>query len=206
MGVDMSIFTEAWRSRDNKEDGWINIDNWRVNKYWTPNADEQGSNEREYHVSEIISDRDYGLFTTLAGVKDYTGRSPKVAAPKGLPPEIDAYTNAHITHHEEDFAYSWLTLAELKAFQAADPIILRSGMISFEQIEALEKGIFPNEWSYWTSREDADYREWEEPNTLLLPLIKLLEEKLKEEFYLISDSVYTPDFDEKIRIVFYFWA
>jgi len=76
-------------------------------------------------------------------------------------------------------------------------------MISPESIEELESsGKTPTMSAEFTTVEGWDYRTWEEESPLAR-LANKITERLKEEFYLFDDEK-TKEFDEKIRIVFWF--
>ena len=58
--------------------------------------------------------RDYGMYGFLADVRNYS-HAPVIAEPRGLPDDVTAELRAE--HDETDpFSASWLTLAELRAF------------------------------------------------------------------------------------------
>ena len=76
-------------------------------------------------------------------------------------------------------------------------------MIPPESIEELESsGKTPSSYAGFTMMEGWDYRTWEEESPLA-GLANKITERLKEEFYLFDDEK-TKEFDEKIRIVFWF--
>jgi len=57
--------------------------------------------------------RDYGLYGFLANVRNYS-HVPVIAEPRLLPDDCSA--EVHAEYKESAFAASWLTLAELRAF------------------------------------------------------------------------------------------
>ncbi|WP_097320433.1 hypothetical protein [Paractinoplanes atraurantiacus] len=58
---------------------------------------------------------DYRIFGFLAGVRNYS-RSPVIAPPRGLPADLDVVGDEFDSWRAELFATSWLTLAELQAY------------------------------------------------------------------------------------------
>ena len=64
---------------------------------------------RRAGLGEIFEHPDYRIFGFLAGVRNYS-QSPVIAAPRGVPAGFD---DAGL---DELFGLSWLTLAELQAF------------------------------------------------------------------------------------------
>lgn len=77
----------------------------------TKNA--EGSYSR-VDVGDILYDRNYAVFGFLAGVRNYSDVEP-ISEPRGIPddacPEV-----AEEVRMSADHSYSWLTLAELRAF------------------------------------------------------------------------------------------
>lgn len=71
------MYTEVLKSI-NKKDIWVNVDNYRVDPY------EPGTYDRV----EIHGDRNYSLFTLLAGVRDYSEKTIPISNPKGLPDDM----------------------------------------------------------------------------------------------------------------------
>lgn len=195
MGCDIHMYVEY--KRKNKS-VWENGDYFTKGGTW---AEEDGYERKELHGS-----RNYTLFTTLAGVRDYGEGSPMVAEPKGLPEDVTDYVKQESDEDGCDgHTHSWLTLKELKDFQATEPRINYSGMISPEQAKALdEEGKRPNSWCQWTNHEDYVRREWTENNPTLVPLIEKLERRAFELLQSDWDEKYDPAHDQDIRIVFWF--
>lgn len=66
-------------------------------------------------VDEVFLDRDYGLFGFLADVRNYS-HSPVIAEPRGLPDDVSAAIREEHDEFGESHGASWLTLAELFAY------------------------------------------------------------------------------------------
>lgn len=96
MGCDIHIWTEK-----------------QVDGRWTP-ADDLTGDESEYgrKYAEIYEGRNYALFAMLAGVRNGYDIVP-VRPPKGLPVDLSPEVEADMW---VEHTPSWLTLAELKAY------------------------------------------------------------------------------------------
>jgi hypothetical protein len=107
-------------------------------------------------------------------------------------------------------SHSYFTLKELIDYQENIKPLKHRGMISPEAQEELdEHGILPDSWCQWTNQDGWAFREWEEENTVLIPLIEALK-KRADELYVIYDWLWEckPEEaykkSENIRIVFWF--
>lgn len=199
MSCDIHMYTEIKRTIRDKE-VWVNVDDFRINPYY----DGVDSSETQFVHQDLYGDRNYGLFTLLAGVRDYSEKTVPVSDPKGLPEDMSDFTAEAADRWDSDgHTHSWLTLAEIKSFQDKQPSITRSGLINQKQAAELDNGVFPNSWCQGTNQEGYVRREWVEPSTTLVPLIEKMKERLKDEFYIYNDD-YDKKMDEKIRIVFWF--
>ena len=199
MGCDIHLFTEIKKSI-NSEDKWVNVDNWRYNPYY-----QEGNNnwERMLSVESIYSGRNYELFGILAGVRNRNNDS--IDDPRGLPEDVSEVTKKESDRGDGDgHSHSWLTLRELKEYQGLHPVVKRSGFISPEAAELLDAGEeTPDTWCQMTTLTTWVKREWEEGCDVLKPLVDKLNERVRDEFYVWGDEE-RPEFDEKIRIVFWF--
>ena len=199
MGSDIHIYTEIKKSI-NSEDKWVNVDNWRYNPYY-----QEGNNnwERMLSVESIYSGRNYELFGILAGVRNRNNDS--IDDPRGLPEDVSEVTKKESDRWDGDgHSHSWLTLRELKEYQGLHPVVKRSGFISPEAAELLDAGEeTPDTWCQMTTLTTWVKREWEEGCDVLKPLVDKLNERVRDEFYVWGDEE-RPEFDEKIRIVFWF--
>lgn len=199
MGADIHIYTEIKKSI-NSEDKWVNVDNWRYNPYY-----QEGNNnwERMLSVESIYIGRNYELFGILAGVRDRN--NDMIDDPRGLPEDVSEVTKKESDRWDGDgHSHSWLTLRELKEYQGLHPVVKRSGFISPEAAELLDAGEeTPDTWCQMTTLTTWVKREWEEGCDVLKPLVDKLNERVRDEFYVWGDEE-RPEFDEKIRIVFWF--
>lgn len=203
MGCDIHMFVE-YKTGEGK---WINGDYFKRNIYFKENdeSEDEDYRENEFSVIELHGDRNYSLFSTLAKVRDYSGKVIPVAEPKYLPDDMSSFVKKEAKGWEGDaHSHSWLTLKELKEYQSKSPKITYSGLISSEQQKQLDdEGITPNSWCQGTNQEGFERREWSEENNTLVPLISKLEKRIKELIQYDWQD-YNPENDEKIRIVFWF--
>lgn len=198
MGCDIHMYVEY---KKNNSDKWESGDFYRENPY----RDYEDENDDKYSVVELHGDRNYGLFSTLAGVRDYTGMVVPVSEPKGFPEDACDFVNKEFEEQEGDaHTPSFLTLKEIREHQAKNPKMFHSGMISPEQAEALDNhNKFPESWCQWTNNYTYVKRKWSEPNNFLNPLIEKMETRA---LYLLHHGYgsYNVEDDENIRIVFWF--
>ena len=202
MGCDIHMFVEYKRNMPTK-DFKDRKDQWVLGDYFMRNPFNPAfEDEEEFKIIELYGDRDYTLFSTLAGVRDYSGKNEPVSIPKGLPEDCCEYVKKQNEKWGSDgHSHSWLTLKEIKDYQSQKPIITYSGLLSPTQLKELDvDGKTPNSWCQGTSLEGYKRREWNEPNKSLLPLIEKMEKRLSELF---KNDDSAKD-DEKIRIVFWF--
>ncbi len=200
MGCDIHLYTEA-KSSVNGKDKWVNIDHWKLNKYFGE------ENESQFSIIYLYHDRNYSLFAALAGIRDYSEGNPKVDEPRGMPDDVSEATQAECDKWDSDgHTHSYFTLKELTDWQAANAVVHHSGLISAEQAEALDKrGELPQSWCQGTNRPDYVHRAWTEDCQILAPLIEALEERAREEFWIWDKTAPIPiDKQEQIRIVFWF--
>lgn len=101
MGCDIHLYVEA---RDKR--GWLTRDEWKVEDGWTDVPFD----------SRFFNDRNYELFAILAGVRNKYDIKP-IQEPRGLPSDCDPMIlKANDSWGEDGHSHSWLTLAELLAF------------------------------------------------------------------------------------------
>lgn len=200
MGCDIHIHVEI-KSHDNK---WLSGDYYKVNPYFNPNDNEDF--EKEYSCVEIHGSRNYTLFTTLAGVRDYSGKNIPVSEPKGFPDNCcKQVIESKESWDGDGHSHSWLTLKELRDYTKGDNNkITYSGLVSKEQSETLDnEGITPDWWCQGSTDKDLVFREWQSENTTLFPLITKLENRY-QDIHHGGHGEYNQENDSKIRIVFWF--
>lgn len=197
MGCDIHLFIEK-KIKVKGIETWVNCDDFRINPFYT----EDGKNGNLYEQRSIYLGRNYELFCILANVRGYCENT--ISDPKGLPEDVSSIVKDRSDYWKDDgHSHSYLTLKEINNFLSENPTVWIEGMISPESIKELESsGKTPTMSAGFTTSEGWDYRTWEEESPLA-GLANKITERLKEEFYLFDDDK-IEEFDEKIRIVFWF--
>lgn len=199
MGCDIHMYVEYKRSINSK-DTWVSGDYFKMNPYYK--TDEY---EREFECIELYGDRNYTLFSTIAGVRDYTDKVVPVSEPKGIPEDATAYVKQENERWDGDgHTHSWLTLKEIKEYQEKAPSMHYTGLISPDDVIAFDKeGTTPRSWCQGTNQAGWERRDWTEENKSLVPLIEVMQARAKELMqYEWQD--YDTNNDDKIQIVFWF--
>lgn len=82
----------------------------------------------EWNTPSCFDDRNYGLFSILAGVRNYDG-APCISDPRGLPSDVTAAVKGESDSWGIDgHSHSWVTLQELVDFRWDDPLT-ESGIV-----------------------------------------------------------------------------
>ena len=198
MGCDIHTYVEIKRYVNNEEK-WVSADYYEKNPYY----DGLDNDEKQFSVVHIFSDRDYGLFSVLADVRNYAGNTP-ICDPKGLPNDCCNEIKEEYKHCSNiDHSHSYFTLKELKDYVNTHKTIKRSGMISEDAAFNLDTyNIKPGCWCRMTNQTGYVYREWEDKFIGLDRIINKLTERLLDMLY-INDSM-IDEFSDKIRLVFWF--
>ena len=181
---------------------------WYSADYFVPRIDGRG-----YQHVEMYGDRSYQLFATLANVRNYGG-TPYISEPKGFPDDAADFTREEYeSWGYGDHSHSWLTLRELIDFhEAAHPLKCR-GMLSPEQLKEFDAGILPDHWCQGCNSPGYEFREWEEENNVLVPLINKLKARCNDLYMIYDFEWYSKREEvqreirkksEDIRIVFWF--
>lgn len=200
MGCDIHTYVEVKRNVNNIEK-WATADYYRKNRYYIDYPEE----EKQYEVVHIYDDRNYGLFSILAGVRNYSDNEP-ISQPKGLPEDCcDEIRKESDYYGIDGHSHSWFTLKELKDYANNHRTIKQSGLISQQQADNLDNNnIKPDSWCQGASPSlNMVYREWEDEFSGLDEIIKRLTQRLKDELWLYDDER-VNEFSEKIRLVFWF--
>ncbi len=167
-------------------------------------------NQDKHQRIPLWSNRDYGLFATLANVRNYGG-TVYIDEPRGVPNNSCDYIKQELGDGLEwGHSASYFTLKELYDFYQKYGEIRRSGMISPADRDRLDiEGIAPEEWCQYTNMEGWERREWVEKNWSLERLIDKLKVRAEE-----LEMCYDFDFErcndkamramENLRIVFFF--
>lgn len=202
MGCDIHVCCEY----KNYEGKWINCDHFRLNPYY----EEGYEDEPKMNIVPIFDNRNYALFATLAGVRNYGYVTP-ISDPRGLPDDVHPLTKKISDDWGSDgHSHSYYTLKELIDYTHTAPTVTYSGMITKEQAKDLDEyNIYPTSWCQWTSNE-LDYvkRTWTTPDDNLDPLIDAMKQRCAEVNYIHS---WNKEYENRIkreannfRIVFWF--
>jgi len=205
MGCDIHMYVEykkdlPIKGTKEREEKWINGDYFKYNPFFKTWEDEEEFSRLELHGS-----RNYQLFSTLAGVRDYSQKVVPVSEPKGVPDDACEYVKKESEQWGSDgHSHSWLTLKELKDYQSASPKMHYTGLLSPQDLVAFDtEGKAPNSWCQGTNQVGFERREWSQENSTLTPLIDKLQKRVHELLqYDYQD--YDTSNDEKVRIVFWF--
>jgi hypothetical protein len=199
MGCDIHIYVE--RKVGEK---WCSCD------YFVP--DVRYKHGEAFRRVECCGWRNYGLFATLANVRNY-GNTDYICEPKGLPEDASDYVRGEYEDEIWDaHSCSYFTLQELIDFSEERHPLRRRGMLSPEQQAQLDDGILPDHWCRDTSDPSYGVREWEEEVDVLAPLIEDLKRRASQ-FDMIYDFQWDGndksrqeayDKSADIRIVFWF--
>lgn len=189
------------------EKRWVCGDYFKVNPYYAEGEDDW---EQPLSLVGFCNSRNYSRFATLADVRNY-GDTPYIDEPRGLPEDVTAEVKKDSDRWGVDgHSHSYFTLKELLDFQKDIKPLKHRGMISPTAQKALdERGELPNEWCQMTNMPGWAFREWEEENTVLLPLIEAIK-KRADELYVIWEHLWESRPEEayersdNIRIVFWF--
>jgi len=188
------------KNSQERHEKWIFGDYFKKNPYHSV-FDEEPEMER----MELYGNRNYGLFATLVGIRDYTDSIIPVSEPKGIPDDCcEAIKRENEAWSGDGHSHSWLTLKEIRDYQAKEPILPRTGLLAPADVVEFDKnGTIPQSWCQGTNQEGYERRSWVDKNETLIPLIELMQKRAKE---LMQYSWQEYDFqnDEKIRIVFWF--
>ena len=149
---------------------------------------------------EVWDSRHYSAFTALCGVRDYTGESPKISEPRGIPEDATETTK---TDHEDwdcdAHSASHVTLKEISEFVKKNEPIKRTGLLSQSQaadLDILDRT--PDHWCQGTNQEGYVRREWEETGeNSLTELLEILTS-------IYWDNWHGDDYLTSLRIVFWF--
>lgn len=199
MGCDIHMYVE-YRKSIKGNDVWVNGDYFKFNPYFKVFDDES-----QYSKLELHGDRNYTLFATLAGVRDYTGKVIPVHEPKGMPEDSCEYIKQDSDRWDGDgHTHSWLTLKELKDYGSNPPKMQYTGLLSPTDLVAFDAdGKTPESWCQGTNIKGYERREWATENTSLAPLIEKIQKRAHELMQYDWQDYDTAN-DEKIRIVFWF--
>lgn len=199
MGCDIHIYTEKKKSINGKDE-WVNCDNWKLNPYFIDGNDEGAS---KFSINEVYGNRNYNLFSVLAGVRNYH-ENKYICEPRGLPEDVSDIVKAESDSWDcVGHSHSYFTLAELKVFKKENNIQKYAGLMSPENAEKVDAGEMPESWCQGTNIKTYVRREWQREGSPLDDLIKELDQRLKEEFWVYNEKDIV-EAESKFRIVFWF--
>lgn len=207
MGCDIHICAEA-RKTVNREQTWVNVDNWRVNPYF---PDENGS---EFCIEEIYSGRNYELFSFLADVRNY-GRNPSFGFDRGLPDDVSAHTKKLSDMWGCDgHTHGYCTLEELKEAIKNVAKVRREGAVTTEAAERYRStGETPEAWAQgvgcWVGiapqySDRYEWLVWEDEVHCFDKLLEAMEDRKREVFWIFDAEKDDYSKDKDFRIVFWF--
>jgi hypothetical protein len=151
MGCDIHLYVEK---RDG--DRWVSADKWSPNEY---HAKYPEDGEPEYEIKyedRFYRDRNYDLFAMLANVRNGVGFAgcdtgdgfKPIALPKGLPADVSPEIRAESDRWNGDgHSHSYLTLAELEAYDWQGSRTNQRGWVSAEEFKNFRLNGKPNSWS-----------------------------------------------------------
>lgn len=153
MGCDIHLCTE--RKFDNK---WINTDYWQLNPLY-PHRE-----ENQYEQVEVYSDRNYGLFSILAGVRS-DGTFIPIDNPRGLPKDMTIQTKEYLVDYwdNDGHSHSYLYLDELYNYWINTPEeIERQGILIGDVLKDFDVlGKEPRGWCMnYNGVEHSGLRTW----------------------------------------------
>lgn len=178
MGCDIHLYVEYRSDNTSPWNFWerqLVLCTWcDTNKKFSPNAPCYDCLGTTFACKEVYTDRNYRLFSILAGVRQYYEGLTPISAPKGQPPDCSVRTRQELEN--ADHTFSWFTVAELNA------------------VDWLGKRIFQD--SEWNG-----YREVFRP--VELSFAEMAETFYTETLPLLNELAKTHG-DENVRIVFGF--
>ncbi|MFT5708001.1 MAG: hypothetical protein ACI9ES_002303 [Oceanospirillaceae bacterium] len=200
MGCDIHMFCEEQVTISGKTE-WRSADHFKRNHYFGIDEDE---GEKELEVVELCGSRNYSMFTALCGVRDYTDKSPKISAPKGLPDDVTDFVRKESDDiYSDGHSRSYVTLAEVKAFVDKNDPVKFSGLLNPSAVKDFdENGVLPTSWCQGTNQADYEFREWEDNTYSPLKTLFELMAKRFRPYWNVDDLM--PEDMEKFRIVFWF--
>lgn len=142
MGCDIHLYVERRESA-----AWISADTWEKSEY----------DEERVHVpyeKSFYHARNYDLFAMLANVRNGSGFAGvdtgdgfvPICDPRGLPDDLSAQLQAYVDGGAVDHTPSWLTVAELMAYDWTQQTKKRGWVDAVEWARWRDYGK-PNDWS-----------------------------------------------------------
>lgn len=206
MGCDIHTYIEVQRTVSN-ELAWQCADRFELNKYFDP-KDDSDKWGQEYNVDPVYSDRNYTLFSALAGVRYYGNEVALLSEPRGMPDDCNQVIKDHNERWDADgHSHSYCTLQELYDYQDENSKVTYKGLISPEQAKDLdENGTHPRSWCQGTSDQSYIKREWTVEEDVLKFFVEAIEKRARKDHWIFwkDDERVEREKAEKTRVVFWF--
>jgi len=205
MGCDIHVMVEARQYPLFGPDKWFNVDNWR----YDPSPDDPGDKSKPaLTIKPIYNQRDYELFSFLAGVRNY-GQNPSFGFDRGFPEDACEHTAAEYASWGEDaHTPGYATLAELKEHVGKVGKVNRRGYVHKDQVARFKAtGETPTSWCQGVGgpgAEQYEWMEWQDEVHCFDLLLAALEERKRELFWIFDPDKDDGASDGNIRIVFWF--
>ncbi len=203
MGCDIHVMVEA-RRYPFGPDKWFNVDNWRHDPSPDDPDDKSGP---ALTIKPIYSQRNYELFSFLAGVRNYGG-NPSFGFDRRFPEDADKHTAAEYARWGEDaHTPGYATLAELKEHISKVGKVNRKGFVHKSAAAKFKAtGEAPTSWCQGVGGPNAEqyvWLEWQAEVHCFDELIAALDERKHEVFWMLQGKDDSSR-DADIRIVFWF--
>lgn len=194
MGCDIHLYCEVYNTIDGVST-WRTADRFKYDYY-----------NEEYEVDNIYSNRNYRVFTALAGVRSYGNGCVPISEPRGLPCDICSFVKKEKEEWGFDgHSHSYCTLKELYEYQDEHKTITYKGMVSPEDAVAIDsRAGTPSTWYQATTDNTWVYREWTVEGSPLGDLMDAVNKRAMDEFLIFYKDRVPDDLSEKFRIVFWF--
>ncbi len=169
MGCDIHLYVER------REGGkWVKCEGF-VSDYYKEGDPYFGTKEFS-NTDEPYGGRNYDLFAMLADVRNGYGFAgcdtgdgfKPIAAPRGLPKDVSLGVAAKAEGWEGDgHSYSWLTLAELQAYDFKGQKTKHRGVVSATEFKEFERDGHPSSWGAMVSGPGVKIHSPEEMRKLI---------------------------------------
>jgi hypothetical protein len=154
MGCDIHMYAEKKIG-----DTWYPFTPPEHNKWYEPGDEKEGGPASRplalNHDDVIWEDRNYRVFSMLAGVRNGIGFASvktgepitPISKPRGVPEDVSAEVKTEIDEWGCDgHSHSWLTLKELEAVPWDHRLIRQCGHVDARQFQTYEKDGEPDSW------------------------------------------------------------
>lgn len=197
MGCDIHVCIEHWSEYAGR---WVSLDHF---------VEDEDDHSKLIHLPPRVM-RNYALFTALAGVRDNGGHTvDRIDDSRGIPRDANARTRAEYESWGSDaHTPSWVTLAELYAYQDEHPTTRYSGLITSAEAAALDiDGKLPSSWCQGSTQPRVR-RVWDAPGSPVDNLVTAVESRCRDASW--AQRWWTARLGERlansssVRVVFWF--